>query len=124
MLSPGGPLAFFGFWGGGGVFFKFYFTLFLEGKGGREGKKHQCVIACHATPPGDLAGNPGMCPDWESNLKHFALQAGPQSTEPHQPGLVFSAFLFPGLDLAALVELQASLLRDKGLEFVAGFYYY
>ena len=36
-----------------------------EGK--REGKKHQCVIASHAPPTGDLAHNPGMCPDWESN---------------------------------------------------------
>ena len=34
---------------------------------------------------GDLAHNPGMCPDWESNCKPFGLQACAQSTEPHQP---------------------------------------
>ena len=34
-------------------------------KGEREGEKHQCVVASHALPTGDLA--PGMCPDWELN---------------------------------------------------------
>ena len=33
----------------------------------REGEKHQCVVANHAPTTGDLAGNPDMCPDWESN---------------------------------------------------------
>ena len=37
----------------------------------------------------DLAHNPGMCPDWESNQRPFGLQAGAQSTEPHQPGPEF-----------------------------------
>ena len=40
-------------------------------------------------PTGDLAGSPGMCPDWESNLQPFGLQAGTQSTEPHQPTVQF-----------------------------------
>ena len=32
----------------------------------REREKHQCFASC--TPPtGDLACNPGMGPDWESN---------------------------------------------------------
>ena len=34
----------------------------------------------------DLARNPGLCPDWGSNQRPFGLQAGTQSTEPHQPG--------------------------------------
>ena len=41
---------------------------------GKEGKKHQCVVASRATPTGDLARNPGMCPDWESNRRPFGLQ--------------------------------------------------
>ena len=57
-----------------------------EREGEREGEKHQCVVASHAPPTGDLAHNPGMCPDWESNLRPFALQAHTQSTELHQPG--------------------------------------
>ena len=36
---------------------------------------------------GDLAYNPGMCPDWELNPQTFSPQAGTQSIEPHQPGL-------------------------------------
>ena len=36
--------------------------------------------------------NPGMCPDWESNRRPFASQAGTQSTEPHQP-MAFMLFL-------------------------------
>ena len=39
-------------------------------------------------PTGDLAHNPCMCPDWESNRQPFSFQAGTQSTEPYQPGLL------------------------------------
>ena len=46
-------------------FILFYF--FREGKGGREGEKHQGVVAFHGSFTGDLAHNPGMDPDWESN---------------------------------------------------------
>ena len=41
-------------------------------------------LACPQT--GDPARNSGMCPDWESSQRPFCLQAGVQSTEPHQPG--------------------------------------
>ena len=70
------------------IYFYFYFILFLERerKGEREGEKQQCVIASCTCPSGDLACNPGMCPDWESNQQLFGLQAGTQSTEPHQLG--------------------------------------
>ena len=45
------------------------FTLFFRGgrEREREGEKHQWVVASRAAPTGDLAGNPGMCPDWELN---------------------------------------------------------
>ena len=59
----------------------------------REGEKHQCVVASHATPTGDLAHNPGMYPDWESNWWPFGLQVATQSTEPHQPGLFTKIFI-------------------------------
>ena len=65
------------------LFLRFYLFIFREGKGEREGEKHQCVAAS----TGDLACNPSMCPDGESNPRHVGLQAGAQSTEPHQPGL-------------------------------------
>ena len=43
--------------------------------GGRKGEKHQCVVASHLGHTGDLAYNPGMCPDWESNWQPFGSQA-------------------------------------------------
>ena len=46
------------------------------------------MIASHVPPTGDLAHNPGLCPDWELNWRPVVSQAGTQSTEPHQPGLV------------------------------------
>ena len=45
-------------------------------EGEREGKKHQCVVASHVPLTGDLARNPGMCPDWEWNQQPFGSQAG------------------------------------------------
>ena len=46
------------------------------------------MCGCTRVPPaGDLAHNPGMSSDWESNQQPFGWQAGIQSTEPHQPGL-------------------------------------
>ena len=50
-------------------FFKEFIYLFLERgrEGEREGENHQCAVASHAPSTGDLAHNPGMCPDWESN---------------------------------------------------------
>ena len=60
--------------------FKDFIYLFLERGKGREKEKHQCVVASHTPPSGDLACNPGMCPDWESNLLPFASQYGAQST--------------------------------------------
>ena len=60
--------------------------------GEREGEKHQWVrdtliIASGLPPTGDLASNPGMCPDCRLNRQPFGPQAGAQSTEPHQAGL-------------------------------------
>ena len=43
-------------------------------EGEREGEKDQCVVAFHVAPTRNLACNPGMCPDWESNQRPFGLQ--------------------------------------------------
>ena len=45
-----------------------------------------CGCLSHHPPTGDLASNPGMCPDWEWNRQPFDSKAIAQSTEPHQPG--------------------------------------
>ena len=75
-------------------FLKIFIYLFLEREEGKEKEreKHQCVVASHTPPTGDLAQNPGMCPDWDLNRRPFGPQAHAQSTEPHQPGL-YIAFL-------------------------------
>ena len=70
-------------------FFKKFIYLFLErGREGERGEKHECVVASWVPPTGDLALNPGTCPDWKSNQWPFGSQAGTQSTEPHQPALI------------------------------------
>ena len=48
-------------------FFKFIFRE-RGREGEREGEKHQWVVASCTPHTGDLAHNPGMCPDWELNL--------------------------------------------------------
>ena len=45
-------------------FLKIFIYLFLDRKRKRETSMHGCLL--HA-PTGDLAHNPGMCPDWELN---------------------------------------------------------
>ena len=78
------------------LFKKYIIYLFLERGEGREKERErnfsvqekQCpLVASHMPPTGDLAHNPGMCPDWESNQWPFGSQASIQSTELHYPGL-------------------------------------
>ena len=45
---------------------------------------------------------PGMCLDWELNLRPFGLQAGSQFTEPHQPGINI-----PFLEVELTQEVQS-----------------
>ena len=49
----------------------FLMILFIFRERRREGKKeeekHQCVVASHTPPTGDLVLNSGSCPDWEMN---------------------------------------------------------
>ena len=71
------------------LFFKDFNYLFPK-KGERREKdreKHQCTVASLTPPTGDLANNPGTCPDWGSNQRPLASQDGTQFTVPHQPGL-------------------------------------
>ena len=73
-----------------------------ERQRGGKGEKRHCMVASRVPPTGDLALNPGMCPDRESNQQ--SSQAGAQSTEPHQ--------LRPyPIILMALLEFSAILPR-------------
>ena len=55
------------------VLIRFYLCIFKEKgrEGEREEEKHQCVVASHVPPTGDLPCSPGTCPDWESNRRPF-----------------------------------------------------
>ena len=57
-------------------FLKDFIYLFLERgrEGERKGEKYQCAVASHMAPTGDLALNPGMCPDWEAKQQPFGSQ--------------------------------------------------
>ena len=64
-----------------------------KGKGGRKRRKETAMCKKYTDwlplihpQLGNLAHNPGMCCDWESNLQPFCLQTSTQSTELHQPG--------------------------------------
>ena len=104
----------------------YYFFLFLKilfifrargREGEREGEEHQCVAASHTPPTGDLACNPGMCPDWESNQQPYGLQAGTQSTEPHQPGLI-SVFFWNCHNLVTNpLPSMATHNQDRSLDY-------
>ena len=65
--------------------FIYYFQR--EGKGRGMGNinswKIHWLVASHMPLTGDLACNPGMCPDWELNRWPFSWQTCAQSTEPH-----------------------------------------
>ena len=87
----------------------------------REEEKHQCVVAFHMPPTGDLACKSVICPDWELNQRPFGMQAGTQSTEPHQQGLnslilmAFSAsviFCFTSSTLAKCFPLRTIFIRE------------
>ena len=61
------------------LFFKNLFIYFfgVRGRQGeREGEKHQCVVASCMSPTENLARNPGMCPDWESNSDPLVCRPG------------------------------------------------
>ena len=71
-----------------GFFFFLRFYLFIfrerERKREREGEKHQCVVASCVLRTGDLAHNPGLCPDRQP----FGSQAHAQPSELYQLGLM------------------------------------
>ena len=72
--------------------FKDCIYLFLERREGREKERERQInvwLPLMCLPTGNLACQPGMCPDWDSNQQTFGSKAGTQLTEPHQPGLCY-----------------------------------
>ena len=99
-------------------FFFFFKILFREEGREKVGEKHQCVVASFAPPTGDLAHNPGMCPDWESNQQPFGSQTSTQSTEPHQPGPFFFFFsnCYSHCIAVSLPRLQIQFYRNMSTQ--------
>ena len=69
-------------------------------------EKHQ-LVASHMPLTGDLAHNPGMCPDQESNRWPLSLWDDIQRTEPYQSGFK-SDFLIKGKKLLAKICLNST----------------
>ena len=96
--------------------FKDFICFQTRGREGeRVGQKHQCVVAsCGYPPTEDLACNPGMCPDQDSNWQPFVSQASTQATELHQPGhlaqvildssCIFHAPVLQGTETTTFIE--------------------
>ena len=103
----------------GGVFF--FFKIFLKTyffrekgrEGEREGEKHQ-LVASHMPPTGDLACNPGKCPDWELTPWPFGLWASAQSPDAHWPQQPFLVLM------GNIVLLQWSRVLEKFWRFASG----
>ena len=90
------------------VFFKIFIYLFLEREEGREKERERNInVWLPLTHPltGDLAHNPGMCPDRELNRQPPGSQASTQSTEPHQSGRIYP-FLFNLLSVQDVSDLD------------------
>ena len=68
---------------------KIFIYLFLERGDKREKERERNISVCTSCipPTGDLAQDPGMCPDWESKEQPFGSQVSTQSTELYQSGL-------------------------------------
>ena len=62
-------------------------------------------------PTRDLACNPGMCPDWESNLQPFGSQAVTQSTELHQPGLFLKNITEEGPEPRLVCPIKSGMCK-------------
>ena len=67
---------------------RFYLSIFrARGKEGERERNINVWLPLPRSLNGDLACNPGMCPDWQSSQRPFASQAWAQPTEIHHIGL-------------------------------------
>ena len=72
------------------IYFKDCINLQRKGKGGRERERNITRLPLVCPQLTTWPCNPGTCPDWESNQQPLGSQASIQSTEPYQPGLIYS----------------------------------
>ena len=87
-------------------FFNFIY-LFLERGEGRETERERNInvwLPLMWPPTGDLACNPGMCPDWESNQRPFGSQ-------PVLNPLSYTSLIFITLHLT---DVETDVLERSG----------
>ena len=93
------------------VFLKILFIFFFifrerRREGEREDEKQQYVVASCTPATGDLAYNPSMKPDWQSNLQPFASQAHAQSIDLYQPWLNIFVLIIAKTSVAFLTHTK------------------
>ena len=91
------------------LLFKIFIYLFLErGKGSKRGREIPMCGCFSRDPMGDLACNPGMCPDWELNqcplVRRLALNPLSHTSHSCSPFLLPTSsfqliFIFSSLSL-------------------------
>ena len=89
-----------------------FICLFLKRREWKEKEKEKNINVWLPLMLTLLDHNVGMSPDQESNQQPFCLQAGTQSTEPHQPGQFMSSLRrMPGApETLCLTKPQSSLV--------------
>ena len=98
------------------IFFNFIYFIFRQG---REGERERNInvwllLTCLT---GNLAHNPGVCLDWELNLRHFGgSQACIQPSEPYQPGCNYTLKYLPKWD--ENFNAQESLCINVNCSFI------
>ena len=75
---------------------RFYVFIFRqrEREGERDGEKHQCVVASHATLLGTWPSTQACALTRNRTSDRLVHQAGAECTEPHQPGIALYSFCF------------------------------
>ena len=74
-------------------------------------EEHWPVASC-TLPNWDQTQNPGMGPDWESNLWPVGLRDNAQPTEPHWPGRKSWFYLF--LKIINKIKKRLTLMIKDG----------
>ena len=107
---------------------KDFIYLLLERGKWREKKREKNIsvrdnelVAYRLPPAGDLACNPGMCPDRDQNQQPFSSQAGNQFTEPHNPGLYlhFLSFMLLNVPLAKANHKAKARFNSGEMDYIS-----
>ena len=80
---------------------------------------HPSISCLFNTPTRDLACNPGLCPDWESNWQPFDLQDNAQPNEPHQSELTLLVSLYLLINKSLSASTTVPSLEHNGSDTIS-----